>query len=651
MNSNRVIFFSKEDLACGDMLSLAQPILDNFDINTEYDNILDIIELYHIKLYIDADMKLTLWDDELFLSYQNATKQMWSVIHQFFSSTTDENWEEYLRYIYDKKIEYSESFWQLLDKCKTYKRINPKTFSKLFDITLWKEDILSCKNIVGHFDSQLRVLLLDFDEFAKTLILHYEGMESNDGANIFIPQSLTIEDKETIINNYIDSRSPNPNYLEVITMTNDKSDFKLSPQTKLKAKKRCDEITEEILKKNTNATCVYKYGVSFSETQTEPIKIVRENNELLYTYSIPYIQNHLSKIEIFKNFNRLFGFVDNQSRITLVRKLQDIGFIDIFGLQPQNKYLCPQTFEMKNMLAHMQLFAYEHILKHYFDIYLEKVIEELFNVICSTHQIENLKVQFDASISYLTKIRCIYPEIDSLLKKYKLYVDNGNIDLDLLAISSSSVPIKDIPSLVKKKYVYRNEEQINKVMFDLFSDQSPLFLVEEYLGKGYKSLVDLISSEKVPFDSLEEYQKPIYQELTTLGYLEMRDDIICIANPREIEVLKDLYNNNVISYWHIPEEYRTVINRLADKGLVKFESTLFTADEVDYLNYLLRKTFCNGLDLRNKYAHGYQGRSEEERKNDYYNFLLIMILILWKIIDDILVADEIYSPYKTFLKL
>ena len=97
MNSNRVIFFSKEDLACGDMLSLAQPILDNFDINTEYDNILDIIELYHIKLYIDADMKLTLWDDELFLSYQNATKQMWSVIHQFFSSTTDENWEEYLR--------------------------------------------------------------------------------------------------------------------------------------------------------------------------------------------------------------------------------------------------------------------------------------------------------------------------------------------------------------------------------------------------------------------------------------------------------------------------------------------------------------------------------------------------------------------------
>ena len=43
MNTDRVIFFSKDDLACSDMLSLAQPILDNFDSNKDYDNILDII--------------------------------------------------------------------------------------------------------------------------------------------------------------------------------------------------------------------------------------------------------------------------------------------------------------------------------------------------------------------------------------------------------------------------------------------------------------------------------------------------------------------------------------------------------------------------------------------------------------------------------
>lgn len=651
MNADRVIFFSKDDLACGDMLSLAQPILDTFDSNKDYDHILDIIELYHIKQYIDADMRLTLWGDELFLFYQNTTKQMWSVVNRYFASITNENLEDHLRYINDEKIEYSESFWQLLDKCKTYKLINPETFSKLFDITIWKEDILSCKNIVIHFSTQLRELLLKYDGSAELIISHYEKTGSDKRSGMIIPQSLSIEDKEMIINGYIDSDSPNPNYLEVITMAKDQSNFKLSSQTKLKAKRRYDEIIAELFKKNTTATCFLRYGVSFSETQTKPIDVSREDNKLFYTYSIPYIQSNLSPIAIFKNFQHLFGFVDKQSRIALVRKLQDINFLDIVGLHQQNKYLCPETFNMRNELATIQLLAYKHILQNYFDICLEDTIGEIFNAICSTCQIENLRIQFDTSTNFLAMIRFIYPEIDSLLKRYKLYVDNGKIDLELLGINSSPTPIKDIPSLIPKKYVYRDGEHINRVMFNLFSEQSLLLLVKEHLGKGYKSPADLISNEKVLFDSLEEYQKPIYHELEALGYLEMRDNIICFANPQEIDILKDLYDNNVISYWHLPDEYRKVVDILAEKGQVKFESTLFTADEVDYLNYLLNKTFCNGLDLRNKYAHGYCGTSEDERKKDYHNLLLIVILILWKIIDDILVADEIYSPYKSFLKL
>lgn len=651
MNTDRVIFFSKDDLACGDMLSLAQPILDNFDKNTDYYHILDIIELYHIKQYIDADMRLTLWGDELFLSYQNTTKQMWSVINRYFASITNENLEDHLRYINDEKIEYSESFWQLLDKCKTYKLINPETFSNLFDITIWKEDILSCKNIVMHFSTQLRELLLNYDGSAELIISYYEKTGSDKRSNMIIPQSLSIEDKEMIINVYIDSDSPNPSYLEVITMAKDQSNFKLSPQTKLKAKRRYDEIIAELFKKNTTATCFLRYGVSFSETQTKPIDISREDNKLFYTYSIPYIQSNLSPIAIFKNFQHLFGFVDKQSRIALVRKLQDINILDaVGGLHQQNKYLCPEAFNMRNELATIQLLAYKHILQNYFDICLEDTIGEIFNAICSTCQIENLRIQFDTSTNFLAMIRFIYPEIDSLLKRYKLYVEDGKIDLELLGINSSPTPIKDIPSLIPKKYVYRDGEHINRVMFNLFSNQSLLLLVKEHLGKGYKSLADLISNEKVLFDSLEEYQKPIYHELEALGYLEMRDNIICFANPQEIDILKDLYDNNVISYWHIPDEYRKVVDILAEKGQVKFESTLFTADEIDYLNYLLNKTFCNGLDLRNKYAHGYCGTSEDERKKDYHHLLLIFILILWKIIDDILVADEIYSPYKSFLK-
>ena len=137
-----------------------------------------------------------------------------------------------------------------------------------------------------HFSTQLRELLLNYDGSAELIISYYEKTGSDKRSNMIIPQSLSIEDKEMIINVYIDSDSPNPSYLEVITMAKDQSNFKLSPQTKLKAKRRYDEIIAELFKKNTTATCFLRYGVSFSETQTKPIDISREDNKLFGNYPL-----------------------------------------------------------------------------------------------------------------------------------------------------------------------------------------------------------------------------------------------------------------------------------------------------------------------------------------------------------------------------
>jgi len=62
------------------------------------------------------------------------------------------------------------------------------------------------------------------------------------------------------------------------------------------------------------------------------------------------------------------------------------------------------------------------------------------------------------------------------------------------------------------------------------------------------------------------------------------------------------------------------------------ESRLFTRPESDYLNYMLNKsTFSNGLDLRNRYAHGTYSKNENEQAQDYISQLKIMIMILLKI--------------------
>ena len=54
MGKNRVVYYSKDDLATGHHLSLTENILDSFDENTAYEDINDILELASIRLYTSS---------------------------------------------------------------------------------------------------------------------------------------------------------------------------------------------------------------------------------------------------------------------------------------------------------------------------------------------------------------------------------------------------------------------------------------------------------------------------------------------------------------------------------------------------------------------------------------------------------------------
>ncbi len=103
-----------------------------------------------------------------------------------------------------------------------------------------------------------------------------------------------------------------------------------------------------------------------------------------------------------------------------------------------------------------------------------------------------------------------------------------------------------------------------------------------------------------------------------------------------------MYLYETISYWNFSEEYRAVIDSMETDGFLTFENTLFSESERKYLNYYLNKSeFTNGMDLRNKYAHGTNSQSVEEHTNDYYLLLKILVLILMKIEDDLLIGTHI----------
>jgi hypothetical protein len=79
---------------------------------------------------------------------------------------------------------------------------------------------------------------------------------------------------------------------------------------------------------------------------------------------------------------------------------------------------------------------------------------------------------------------------------------------------------------------------------------------------------------------------------------------------------------------------------MEQKGILKFDNTLFTIEERKYLNYYLnKKEFSNSLDLRNKYLHGTNSSSEDEQQNDYLRLLKLIILVIYKIKDDLILYE------------
>jgi hypothetical protein len=106
-------------------------------------------------------------------------------------------------------------------------------------------------------------------------------------------------------------------------------------------------------------------------------------------------------------------------------------------------------------------------------------------------------------------------------------------------------------------------------------------------------------------DDYPDYNTPSINWLVEHEYIVVDEEkYVTFSNERLILIMKELYFNDVISYWSYSESEREIIDKLAEKNVIEFESSLFTRPEQDYINYYLNKSqFNNGLDLRNKYSH------------------------------------------------
>ncbi len=321
----------------------------------------------------------------------------------------------------------------------------------------------------------------------------------------------------------------------------------------------------------------------------------------------------------------------------------------IMGIHSENLYRRGISFNLSEMASHAQIVAYNEIINT-LNNSLENIIQNVYTSTLAEkyNYPSNARLLMPSSSnSYFEKVRLLAPEFESVLKQFKLFVEDGIIDFELLQISSSSSAIKEIPSMLQNKYIYFNENNDEIVTCSnlFFSDQSLLTYVEPFKEKHYRNFVDLLVNEEVSFKNYEEYQKSQINYLIDKGFISVdENELVQITNHERVLILKDLYDNEVSSFYHYPTSFQNEAKEMETKNMIYFTSSLFSKPEQAYFNYYLNKSeFTNGLDLRNSYLHGTQANPENDQKHQYayFTYLKLLVLAVLKIEDDLYISEFI----------
>jgi len=647
----RVKFYSASDWGCGYNLEKLYKVLKLYDkLKNDY-NINEIIELFNITMYIENECFLSKWTQEDIKEIKDKLSELKRSIGKYCSKINSENILSIFNSI-DRENFYYEDFFKMIEKYNVLERVTDENIRELLKTDFVLHLLLKSKKIVNKYGNVIKDKLLKNPENAVFLLDKYEIAERN--AEIYLPQELNIEEKEKLLIDYINSNGANLNYLRIIeNIQSNKGQIEISDKTRLLTKKKIKEQTEEFFKNNTGMKMETLVGFCY-EKQEQEAKLEVDGTNIKCTYDLNWIKDNLDYPTLLNNFIYLFLYVDMQMRITLTNKKSNLGIFERYMfINSKKAYKKGVVFERTALLSDLQMMGYYERLKE-LDIRIEDVIKWFFIEYLKTEfNIDNFRISIPSeNATTLEKCRTILSEMDHILKEYQLIVEDGKIDHDLIEISSNPILFKDIKSLIKKKYVYECSDEYKLIEYYFFSDQCMLHYIKR-IKKSYKSFYDLINNEKIKREDYNPYAEREIKYLLDNKYIvEDKNGYLKINKKIMIKIFKDLYENEVISYWKYSAKSRKVIDELVENKILCIKDSLLSQPEIDYFNYYLNKSeFNNGFDLRNKYIHGTQPSSEDAEEKHRYNymvFLKLFILLIIKINDDLCIYNSV--EYKKEIK-
>ena len=225
---------------------------------------------------------------------------------------------------------------------------------------------------------------------------------------------------------------------------------------------------------------------------------------------------------------------------------------------------------------------------------------------------------------------------ESLRKQYKLLSEEGLIDVNLYNIASTP-SIESLQSFTKRKYFSMNnsDNNIQQIVNLLFSDQSPIhFINEEYKGSNFK---ELISQQCLSYANFHEYQIDYIKLLIDAGICQNDTGVISFKDMSQISLLEKIFLYGSVNSISLSESEKLSADRMLDNGWLIFSDTLFSIQEINYLNFVLNnKSYDNSWGIRNKYLHGVPiYDSIQQYEYEYHLILLILVFYIIKINEEL----------------
>jgi len=629
---SKIKFYSEYDMTCGLNIDKIIKKINENAVENDW-SISDFIEFYNIlkfldiKRFIDYIVKQTGMDIESYIKR----------IKQKLGEFVGVNREDFILLYDAEDFVDVEDFLELLEKYCVYKDMSDEDFKDLLNKKyVHIHIVLKFKKITEYFDFILKEKILCDSKNAEIIISKYLNEPQ-----LYLPPSLMEKEILDLIDDYIDSPHVNINILrKIITFPTGKG-LNIPDKIILHAKRKAKIEEENIFKNGVGI----ETGVSISYLidQDEVLLFNTEGRIVDIKVSRKWIEENLDYPTLWNNFIYVFNFFDDNFRLVFTSKKNETSVLEAV-LRPAGNHLYNKSFvfESKDLIGNVEMNSYIKVLQA-FGIRIEDMIEWFFlDYLKEEFSIDNFFVRMPSEeSSYFEKCRTILPEIDRIFKQYNILIEYGEVDQELIQISSSTFKNKDIMSFNHKKYVYPMNGWYQSASYLLFSDQSGIFYMPNK-SQHYKNFVDLIIKEKVSKSDFKQYQLQdmkwlLDNELITQdekGYIKFVDINL-------IYVLKELYYEDVLSYWHYPDEIKKVIEDLLSHNHVYSESTLLTRNEQDYIDYYLNKAkFTNGHDIRNRYLHGTNSNDEKQYETDYYSILKLIVIIIIKINDDLCIKED-----------